>query len=273
MADEYLQNGEGDDTLDDLNTDSGMESEDLETDGQGSTGGEGDEDLGTSDEKQQIRKPASEDIQKVINRKHFQYHEEKRKREALEKENRDLKAKLAPAAPEIPAIPDAYDPEFVQKMAKRDEVIHKRAMWEAQQKPQTPEVPVSASPDVTNIQALEKVYVERMTKLGITQQESVEQQNTILPFLSPQLAGFILEAEDGPLITKYLSENAVELIKISEMGPVGAGAYITRHISPKAAKLSKRQISNAPDPVKPAGQGASNAASRTSSYMKGVILE
>jgi len=269
MEKDNLQNSEvenPDDFTEDLGMNSGESAQ---------TEGEGDEELGTSEDEQSGKTRAtSEDIQKVINRKHYQYHEEKRKREALEKENQELKAKLAPAAPEIPPLPDTYDPEYVQKIAARDEAITKRAQWDTQQKTAQSMPVTSTQPNAQeSIQAKEKVFIERMTGFGITQKESNEQQNTILPFLTPQLATFILEAEDGPLITKYLANNAVDLVKISEMDPVKAGAYIARYVSPKAAKLAKARTTNAPDPVEPVGRGANSASQRTSEFMKGVILE
>jgi len=222
----------------------------------------------------------TEDAQKVINRKHFQYHEERRKRKRLEAELAELKAKSeSKEPPAVPEIPDTYDTDYAQKIAERDRAVAARAQWERQQ-----EAAKTAEEERQRTQLeeqqketakLAQEFSQRAVSMGITAEETLEQQNAIIPFIShsPELANFLLAEQDGPALVKYLSNNVVELDKISSMSPVNAAVYLRTSVSPKAAKLVKKVGTSAPDPVDALGSGAGGATQTQSKFLEGVTFE
>jgi len=226
-----------------------------------------------------------ENVQKVINDKHFQLHEEKRKREAAEAKAQALEQQQAQAQqtlrPEVPAMPDAYDPQFKDKIAARDKAIAEQAAWDAKQ---------AASQQQTQFQQQQAQQAEydkqqaiitkrdadftsKAVALGITPEETLKQQSTIAPFLHPDVASFLLEDAEGPLLVKQLSMDIMELDKISRMPPMQAAVYISKVVAPKAGALKKNKISNAPDPATTLGQGAGGATQHQDEMLKGVTFE
>ena len=73
--------------------------------------------------------------------------------------------------------------------------------------------------------------------------------------IQDDVANYILEEEQGPLITTYLSKNLLELEKLKDMSPAAAAVYIATTVKQKAAAL-KPKVNSAPDPLEqPHGAG------------------
>jgi hypothetical protein len=58
----------------------------------------------------------------------------------------------------------------------------------------------------------------------------------------------ILADEYGPLITKYLANNVLELERVMSMPLASAAVYLDRAVKQKAAAL-KPKVNTAPDPI------------------------
>lgn len=190
-----------------------------------------------------------------IAKKTFKLREEERKRIHLEQELASIKAKqseIAPA-PVVPEYPDAFDPQFDQKVAQRDEAIRQRAAHDAhlaylaQQANHAQQQKFES--DQQRFQSVASEYSKRAVALGVTAQELQYAGQGVASYLSdPELIEEILTDEVGALITVYLASNVGELEKLSLMKPIQAARYIESQIKPKLS-ARKPKISNTPDPV------------------------
>lgn len=213
--------------------------------------------------------------QEVLNReiakKTFKLREEERKRIQIEQELAAIKSRqseIAPA-PVVPEYPDAFDPQFDQKVALRDEAIRQRAAHDAQQAYLAQQANIAQQQKFESEQKryneVATEYTKRSVALGVTAQELQYAGQGVASYLghSPELVEEILTDEVGPLITTYLAANVGELEKISLMKPIQAARYIESQIKPKLS-ARKPKISNTPDPV----QKISGSAPQGNPYFK-----
>ena len=219
-------------------------------------------DLATASESEHEAKPEvdeeaakQEAIQKAINKKHFEAQQAKRDLEAansriaeFEKQKRE---ELAAKVGDIPAMPDAFDDDFDEKVRQRDEALIAQANYnlqnqsflEQQQRQQQQEV------QAKNAQVQESMtkYSQKATELGIAQEELQAAGNTVAQYgLSDDLVMHILADSDGPLITKHLAANPQEGFQLAQMSPFMVGNFLDG-IRQKASTL-KPKTSNTPKP-------------------------
>lgn len=197
--------------------------------------------------------------QEVLNReiakKTFKLREEERKRIQIEQELAAIKSRqseIAPA-PVVPEYPDAFDPQFDQKVALRDEAIRQRAAHDAQQAYLAQQANIAQQQKFESEQQRYKTVAEEYSKraiaLGVTAQELQYAGQGVASYLSdPELIEEILTDDVGALITVYLASNVGELEKLSLMKPIQAARYIESQIKPKLS-ARKPKISNTPEPV------------------------
>ena len=191
--------------------------------------------------------------------------EAEREAERLRKELEETRAKLPQQA--RPAVPDAPDPfsasdkEYQERLRQREEAIAKAAQWDAQQsliKQQQQEREQELARKQQEVMAnTVKTYSERAVQLGIKPEELQVAGNTVATFgIDDSLTQFILSDDHGPLITKYLSTNLLELEELRNLPPTMAAVRISSVIKPKLAAL-KPKTPSAPDPLEnPRGSGA-----------------
>lgn len=216
-----------------------------------------------------------EAAQKVINRKHFQYHEERRKRLKLEERVKELEANTKQESqPIIPDVPDVMDPKYAEKMQARDNAIIAFAKYnetqQASQAQQQRELEDNQRQAALKNQERLQTFLQEGIKHGITQEESLKQQAEIIPFINAEIANFLLDDSEGPLLVKHLSTDYMALSKISELPPLQAAAFIKTQISPKIQKF-KKQPTRTPEP--PDDLPSGGRAKQQQEFLKGVIFE
>lgn len=196
--------------------------------------------------------------QKVVNdiaaKKAFEVREGKRANEDLQRQLSELQAKMpVEQAPNIPEMPDQYDEDFDTKMAQRDEALKASERFDARTDFQQQQVQFQEQQrQQVQLEEQNKLvgeYSDRAQKLGVTDTELKVAGNIVAQYgINDQVTAHILNDDNGPLITKYLSQNPQAMDIIRNSPPISAALYIESQIKPQAIKL-KPQTTNAPEPV------------------------
>lgn len=200
----------------------------------------------------------SDDQQKVFNdmaaKKAFETREAKRETDDLRRQLEETKAKIPQQiAPVVPTMPDQYDDDFDQRLTERDNAIRASAQFDANARAQqeTAQLTQQAEQQKALQDQAKKVetYAGRATTLGITKEELQVAGNTVGQFgIDSQVANFIMQDDQGPLITKYLSQNPMEMELLNSLDPMSAGIRIATEIKAKASALGNKQR-EAPNPT------------------------
>jgi hypothetical protein len=203
------------------------------------------------DEEQQKQ----EAINKAINKKHFEAQQAKRELEAANARIQEFEEKqreqIAAQVGNIPAMPDAFDDDYDEKVKARDAAIAANAQFNAQQQAyQQQQQQVQQQAQLQEQQEFSnkvQAYNARATELGINQGELQAAANVVAELgLSDDLVKFIVSDSDGPLIVKHLAENQTEGFELAQMNPYLIGEKLNQ-IKANAAAL-KPKTSNAPAP-------------------------
>lgn len=217
---------------------------------------------------------------KGVNKQHARYREEERRANKLEKERNALKDELEAIEANkgdvnIPSIPDPFDDDFEEKVKVRDEAIMQKAAQDAQKnvviEQQNANNEAAQKAEQERSESLVKGFDSQIVKLGLEPEEIRGAVNTIVEYgISKDVGEFILQHEDGPLITKYLAANPIELDELRNMSPINAALKINSTIK-NAASTMKPQASQAPDPAETlSGRGAGE---QVNPLIKGVTFE
>ena len=203
---------------------------------------------------------------KRINDKHRQMMEQTRRADDLEQQLAETRAKLPQEQrPSVPELPDPYDADFGPKMAARDTALRETAAYDARQT-------LAAEQQQTKAQEAQReqqaalvtrvtTYTERAQKHGINAEQLQVAGQTVAQYgISDELTNFILDDEQGPQITAYLSKNPGELDELSRLTPVQAAVRIATVVKPKASQHSG--LSGAPEPVTGLSGGGAPPAQR-----------
>jgi hypothetical protein len=198
-----------------------------------------------------------ETAKQAINKKHFQYKEEERNRLTAEKERDELATRLQKLEqgddPVIPPPVDPYADDYEEKTRQRDEAITRKAQFDSQQQFAADQITRTQNEQVQAAQSrsneLVKGFSDRCVKLGLDLDTVDSATNRVVNYgISKDLADFVLDHDEGPLIAQYLAQNLTELDALAGMTPMQAAARIDSVIKTKAASL-KPKISQAPDPT------------------------
>ena len=153
---------------------------------------------------------------------------------------------------EIPAMPDAFDDDYDQKMVARDQAIRDQANYHNQnqnyqnQQQQTQQQEANAKQQ-KEYEAVTS-YSNKAKELGISEKELFAAGTKVGEYgLSDDLTTHILGDPDGPLITKYLAANAKDGYDLASMSPYAVGTFLDG-IKTKANAL-KPKTSSAPAPA------------------------
>jgi len=256
--------------------DIGLSEEELET-GNGA-------DLATaSAEEHEEKDPATlaqEQAQKAINRQHAKYREEERKRLEVEKRAKELEERLAALEAKnsditVPELPDVWDDDYESKIAQREEALLRKARidFEKSQKQSQLDAQEEAKrqAEQERLKGLVEKYDKNTVKLGLDVEEINKASNAVASYgISGELADFIMQDDEGPLLVKYLASNPLELDELRNMSPIHAAMKINSTIR-AAASTMKPKASNAPDPVEMiSGRGAGE---KVSPLIKGAKFE
>lgn len=200
-------------------------------------------------------------VDKIAAEKTFKLREAERKaeqeRRELQQQIEAMRSKLPQEKrPEVPEYPDRYDfdneEQFRQAVRQRDELQRQQMQYDARQ-----EAVVAQREEQKRLQAQQqqqqlveqaKTYTSNAEKMGIKAEELQQAGNMVAQYgLSDELAGEILQDEQGPLITKYLANNVAALDQLVRATPYQAG-MLMNSIKAEAVKL-KPNVSRAPEPV------------------------
>jgi hypothetical protein len=202
----------------------------------------------------------------TVGSKVFKQREAERKAERLQKELDDLRSKQqTDRPPVVPEIRDAYsltDDQLAAQMKDRDKAIRDRAEWDANQRAQHQRAEeIKHQAESARIESLRKnieTYSGRATTFGIKAEELKTAGDAVAGYgIHDDLVDFIITDDHGPLITKYLSRNPIELEALSQLSPAAAAVRIERIVRGKALAL-KPKVTQTPDPTdRPRGSGAS----------------
>ena len=216
-------------------------------------------------------------VNKRINKLTRQRYEEERKRKEAEarlKEYEDQK-KAVDDNVVIPPVPDIYDPNYDQLMKERDAAIQRKSQADAAKAAENQRYQDEL---VKRQQAHQKEMMDlhgemfvKSKDLGIKEEDlKAADEHLAATIPSPDIAKFILELDDSPLVALYLYQNSEALDKVLSMDLMKAAAYLSTTISAEAAKL-KPGTSKAPEPIDIPGK--KGAPEKSSEYLEGVVFE
>lgn len=200
-----------------------------------------------------------EAVNKVINRKHYEAQEAKRKAEELERKLAQYEQQQQQAAPSVPAKPDPFDDDYDSKMVEYEQAIRQRAQWEyqqqAQQQQQYEQQQRQQQEQQQKLQESVTKFVEGAKANGITQEEIAAAGQVVESYgLNTDLQMHLLADPDGALIVKHLAANPSDVVALSQMSPYQAGVFIEQNLRPAAGRL-KPKTTSAPPPNKRVSSG------------------
>ena len=222
----------------------------------------------TDSEQTQVNQDA---VNKAIDRQHRKYQDEKRRADEFERRLAELQPKQQ--APNELEAPDPFDDDYDTKQKAYIESIRQAERYSYQQEQST---------QLTNQQQADKQqrtqadlntkaesYTGRAKEFGIKPEELQQAGQMVASYgLSDDVAMFILEDEQGPLITRHLSTNHADAEKITGMTAMQAAMYIERTVKPKVAAL-KQKKTKTPSPATKVSGGASKANKLEDHYLQG----
>lgn len=212
----------------------------------------------------------TEEQQKVFNdavgKKVFKLREKEREAETLRRRLEELEARIPQQGrPVVPESPDPFalsDVEYRQKLVQRDQAIREAAAWEAQQQAlqwQRQQAQFEQQQRQQERQQAEVVaYADRAKKLGVAAAELQEAGTLVAGYgIDPALVEMILADDHGPLLTKYLAKNQLELERLVQMPITMAAVRLATDLKAKAVAM-KPKVTKTPDPLnQPRNSGVS----------------
>ena len=199
-------------------------------------------------EQKQVNQGAVND---AISKQHRKYQEEKRRADAAEQRLAEMQPK--PQAPALIDAPDPFDDDYADKQAAYIESIRQQAVFENNQQLSEQLTQNQQATTQREQQASEnaeiQTYVNNAKSMNISI-EQLEQAGQVVGNygIGKDVQMFIVNDEQGPLITQHLAVNHADAEAIANMPPMQAAMYIERTIKPKVAAL-KPKTTNTPDPV------------------------
>ena len=259
MNDEELQ-------TDDIELDSEEASEEKSTE-ESQELGEGQDSDSAPDEKfteaQQAR------FNQAIGKKVRQTRDMERRADELQRQVNDLQARVpVEQRPEVQAVPDPFsisDEEYRRNLAQRDQQVLAQANFDHQRRQQqeNQERVRQEQAQAQHQQQDEKIrdYAGRAAKLGIKAEDLQVAGNAVAQHgIGAELGQYILESDQGPLITTYLANNPLELDELKYLSPAQAAVAIETKIKPKAAASQPKKVTDTPDPLeRPHGAGKASS--------------
>lgn len=227
------------------------ESEEQETAAEPST------DSGETHDKPIFTEQQQRIFDEAIGKKVFKLREKERETEQLRRQLEEFQKTETRSRPFIPDMPDPFavtDEEYRRKVREREQALISVASYDAQQQMVEQHRRAVAEQAAQKQQEVlvEKVqsYSERAKTLGIRPDELQAAGAVVGNFgIDDSLVQYILEDDQGPLITKYLSQNVQELDNLRYMHPTQAAVRIATLIKSKAAALKPR-LTNVPNPIR-----------------------
>ena len=241
-------------------------------------------DLATDSDGEHEEKPDDEAIAKekrdtatneAFNRQHRKYQDEKRRADEYEQRLKQLEPKQQ--APQTLDAPDPFDDDYDTKQRAYIESVRQTERHNYQQEQssqyESQQRAYQQQTMQTELNTKAETYTGRAKEFGIKPEELQQAGQMVASYnLSDDLAMFILDDEQGPLITRHLSTNHADAEKIAGMNPMQAAMYIERTVKPKVAALKKKQT-NTPNPATKIGGGGGDKDAGKYKYSAGATFE
>ena len=249
MNDEELQ-------TDDIELDSEEASEEESTEDSQELG-EG-QDSDSAPEEDKFTPAQQERFNNAIGKKVRQTRDQERRADDLERQLQEIKSRLPEQQrPYVPPAPDPFsisDEEYRRTLAQRDEAVKAAVNFDNQRQAQLQEQQRlqqhQAAEQQTQQNEKIRAYSERASKLGIKAEELQVAGNSLANYgIDESLGQFILEDDQGPLITTYLASNPQELDELRSMSPAKAAARVESQIRSKAVAARPKKVTDTPDPL------------------------
>lgn len=194
--------------------------------------------------------------QKVFNeaiaKKTAKLYEERQRAEQYARELEEIKKKIPQdERPDVPPMPDPYDPDFAEKVKARDQRILEQAQYDARKAAESEFQYQQHQRQLYEQQQKqlerEKSFIERSEKLKVSQEELGRAVQTVaqLGGIGKDASDYVMEDTLGPQIVMYLAENPQEVEIIASLPPTKAAVYIETGIK---SRLGSKKVSPAPEP-------------------------
>lgn len=202
-------------------------------------------------EQQQEPEP---DYQKIIAEKAFEARQAKREKEELAKRLEQLEANAPKEQrPNVPPMPDPFDDDYESKIKQREETLIAQAQFDAQarimQEQEQQKQQAAYQKQQESLTKRVTDYSTRAEQLGVDKNELAQAGQRLQGQVSDDVASYILDNDQGPLITKYLAANPLELDKLSGLNAMQAAVYLETQVKSKAAQFGTKKVTQAPEPV------------------------
>ena len=194
-------------------------------------------------------KPVVSPEQKAAAENAFKAREAKRETEAVRRELESLKAQIPKETrPDVPELQEFADAEEMQawQTANTEAIRYderQRVIAETQQAVQQQQAQAEQVAFNEKVQA----YSSNAEKLGVKPEELQQAGGLVSPYLRQDLVQAVLDDEDGPLVTVFLSANPEAIDSLNNANMLSIG-QIYADIKAKAATLKPKQ-SQAPEPA------------------------
>ena len=205
----------------------------------------------------------------AIGKKVRQTRDMERRADELQRQVDELQARVpVEQRPEVQAAPDPFsisDEEYRRSLAQRDQQVLAQANFDHQRRQQqeNQERVQQEQAQAQQQQQDEKIrdYAGRAAKLGIKAEDLQVAGNAVAQHgIGAELGQYILESDQGPLITTYLANNPLELDELKYLSPAQAAVAIETKIKPKAAASQPKKVTDTPDPLeRPHGAGKASS--------------
>jgi len=201
----------------------------------------------------------------AIGKKVRQTRDQERRADDLQRQLDELQTRVPQQQrPEVQAVPDPFsisDEEYRRSLAQRDQQVLAAANYDHQRKQEQDqqEWVRQEQAQQQHQKQDEKIrdYAGRAAKLGIKAADLQVAGNAVAQYgIGAELGQYILESDQGPLITTYLANNPIELDELRHLSPAQAAVVIETQIKQKAADAQPKKVTVTPDPLeKPHGAG------------------
>jgi len=269
MSDEELQ-------TDDFEADSEEISEEESTE-DSQDFGEG-QDSDSAPEQDKFTPAQQERFNSAIGKKVRQTRDQERRADDLERQLQEIKSQLPEQQrPFVPPAPDPFsisDEEYRRTLAQRDEAVRAAVNFDNQRQAQLQYQERLQQQKTADQQTQQndkiRAYSDRASKLGIKADELQVAGNSLANYgIDDSLGQFILEDDQGPLITTYLASNPHELDELRQMSPAKAAAVVESQIRRKAVAARPTKVTGTPDPLErphAAGKPPNNRGPRGATF-------
>ena len=215
-----------------------------------------------------VKKSAAERISELANKRR----EAEAKAEAKERENAELKARLAALETAAPQIEQSNKPTR-QSFASDEDYIEALTDWKAQDAIAKREQQQREAKMNAEAQQVDQAYSKRLESAIAEIDDFADVVGNSTAIIPDFLVMAIKESEAGPMLTYFLAKHPEEAAKLSSLRPVQAVKYLMELEKDLAEPTIKKpepvktpEKKRAPDPISPVNGTTTATAERPKDY-------